>query len=150
MGDELALTNDPDWASDPAHADDNRWAHRPPMRWGVAAQRHDATTVPGRMFATLQRLARARASTQALRSDAEVWIADVDDPHVLAFGRYHPRCGPLLVLANFSDTSTAVDLAVLTRAGITAPHVVDASGGRAPELGPGFRLPAWGHVWVQG
>ena len=28
-GDELALTNDPDWASEPGHAGDNRWAHRP-------------------------------------------------------------------------------------------------------------------------
>ncbi|NUR08415.1 MAG: alpha-amylase, partial [Nocardioidaceae bacterium] len=32
-GDELALLNDPDWADEPAHADDNRWAHRPALPW---------------------------------------------------------------------------------------------------------------------
>lgn len=31
MGDELAMLNDPHWASDPAHASDNRWVHRPRM-----------------------------------------------------------------------------------------------------------------------
>ncbi len=29
MGDEIAMLSDADWAADPAHADDNRWMHRP-------------------------------------------------------------------------------------------------------------------------
>ena len=35
MGDELGLLNDRGWAGDPAHAGDNRWAHRPRMPWPV-------------------------------------------------------------------------------------------------------------------
>ncbi|GAB2538512.1 alpha-amylase family protein [Brachybacterium huguangmaarense] len=38
MGDEIALLNDPDWADDPAHAADNRWAHRPAMPWDAVAE----------------------------------------------------------------------------------------------------------------
>lgn len=36
MGDELALLNDDQFAADPAHADDNRWIHRPEMPWPIA------------------------------------------------------------------------------------------------------------------
>ena len=35
MGDELAMLNDPDWAAEPGHEDDNRWAHRPRMDWAA-------------------------------------------------------------------------------------------------------------------
>ncbi|WP_238638425.1 alpha-amylase family protein [Dermabacter sp. HSID17554] len=38
MGDELGMLNDPHWASDPAHADDNRWVHRPRMDWDLARE----------------------------------------------------------------------------------------------------------------
>ena len=38
MGDELGLPNDPGWADDPAHADDNRWVHRPRMPWPVPTE----------------------------------------------------------------------------------------------------------------
>src|SRR5215217_6056609 len=40
-GDELALPNDPDWADEEGHGDDNRWAHRPRLPWPAAELRHD-------------------------------------------------------------------------------------------------------------
>ena len=66
MGDELGLRNDPHWADDPAHADDNRWMHRPPMDWEAAERRHD----PGRSRAHLGGAAAARggAARHAARS----------------------------------------------------------------------------------
>ena len=33
-GDELGQPNDPGWAAEPGHEDDNRWAHRPAARLG--------------------------------------------------------------------------------------------------------------------
>ena len=56
MGDELAVLNDPQWADDLAHEDDNRWMHRPAMDWAAAARRHDPETVEGRMFAAIRAL----------------------------------------------------------------------------------------------
>ena len=47
-GDELGLPNDPVWASEPGHEDDNRWAHRPRLDWALAAHRTDLTTTTGR------------------------------------------------------------------------------------------------------
>src|SRR4029077_3358293 len=60
-GDELGQTNDPWWADEEGHEDDNRWAHRPRLDWSLAAQRHDLRTVPGRVFSGLAHLARVRA-----------------------------------------------------------------------------------------
>ena len=37
-GDELAQPNDPDWADEEGHEDDNRWAHRPRLDWTRAAR----------------------------------------------------------------------------------------------------------------
>jgi len=65
-GDELALRADPGWAQEPGHGGDNRWAHRPRLPWQPnalgeqAADRHDGTTVTGRVFQGLARLARVR------------------------------------------------------------------------------------------
>ena len=61
MGDELALRNDPAWDAEPAHADDNRWAHRPRMPWDVAERRHQPGTVEHRVFQGLAHRARVRA-----------------------------------------------------------------------------------------
>ena len=40
MGDELGLLNDPDWAEEPGHAEDNRWVHRPRMPWPAPEDLH--------------------------------------------------------------------------------------------------------------
>ena len=37
MGDELAMLNDYHYGDDPAHAEDNRWVHRPVMDWDAVA-----------------------------------------------------------------------------------------------------------------
>ena len=57
-GDELGQPNDPDWAAEPGHEDDNRWAHRPRLDWARAEQRHDRGTVAGRVFGDLVALVR--------------------------------------------------------------------------------------------
>ena len=62
MGDEIAMVNDPDWAAEPGHESDNRWAHRPRMDWARAERRHELHTVEGRVFLGIRHLARcARA-----------------------------------------------------------------------------------------
>ena len=38
MGDEIGLFNDYDFADEPAHAHDNRWMHRPNMKWAQPGQ----------------------------------------------------------------------------------------------------------------
>jgi amylosucrase len=89
-GDELGQPNDPHWAEEPGHEDDNRWAHRPRLDRERAEERHDTSTVGGRVFADLAALARARAGLPHLHASVETALGPVDDPGVLVTVREHP------------------------------------------------------------
>jgi amylosucrase len=148
MGDELAMLNDDSWDADPAHADDNRWLHRPALDWTAAERRTDPTTVEGRMFAAVQRLAAARRSTPSLRSDAETRYLRHHHPRVLAYVRSHPRAAPVLCVACFSDDEEVVDAAVLHHAGITSPVHLHSSTGELTLRDGALVMPAWGFAWL--
>jgi amylosucrase len=89
-GDELGQPNDPSWADEPGHEDDNRWAHRPRLDWARAEDRHDRATVAGRVFGDLVELVAARARLVHLHGSVETSVGPVDDPGVLVTVREHP------------------------------------------------------------
>jgi amylosucrase len=148
MGDEIALRNDDGWDADPAHADDNRWLHRPRMDWAAADRGTDTGTVEGHVFGALSALGAARRSTESLRSDADTEILEVDNPHVLAFRRKHPRATPVLVLANFSDHAETVGVHVLHLAGLVDTRLAEPMAGRLALEQGRLRLEPWGFAWV--
>jgi amylosucrase len=148
MGDEVAMRSDPDWAADPSHADDNRWLHRPVMDWAAAGRRSDPATIEGRVFSALRRLAAARASTEALRSDGTTTVLHPRSPHVLAYARSHARAAPVLGLACFSDTEQLVEHQLLDEAGIHTPLLLHSTTGRLDFQDGMLRLPPWGFAWV--
>jgi amylosucrase len=148
MGDELAQRNDPDWALDPTHAEDNRWVHRPMMDWPAAERRHDQSTLEGRVFAVIRRLVAIRGSQPALQAGGETELLTPDDPHVLAYRRRHPTTHPLVAMANFSDWWQSVDIGLLGAAGIDDPRHVHSTRGRLDASEGRLHLPPWGFVWL--
>jgi amylosucrase len=149
MGDEIGLPNDGDFGADPAHAGDNRWLHRPPMDWTAAARRHDPTSVEGRVFAGVAGLSRTRAGLMALCAGTQPALVDAGSRHVLAYRRRHPRSGPLLAVAAFSDDPVQLDRGVLTGAGGLPADVRLAAATPGTELTAyALELPAWGHAWL--
>ena len=72
MGDEIGLLNDPHWDDDPAHSDDNRWVHRPPMPWPVP---EDHALLEG-----VRRLISARAGTPHLHAATGTRVLDPTTP----------------------------------------------------------------------
>ena len=102
MGDELGLANDPHWADEAGHEDDNRWAHRPRMDWDLAGRRNDPSTPTGRIFAGLRHLASVRAGLAHLHACVKAQVLDLADPGVLPVLRRHPL-GPFLGLYNVTD-----------------------------------------------
>ena len=102
MGDELGLPNDPLWADEPGHGDDNRWAHRPRMPWDLAEARHDPGSVPGRIYARLQAMVQARAGLPHLHASLQAQVLEPSDPGVLAVLRRHPL-GPMMGLYNMTE-----------------------------------------------
>jgi amylosucrase len=119
MGDEVGLCNDLTYLDEPAHADDSRWMQRPRMDWDAVARSTDPDTVEFQIRSALLRVFHTRAVTGALTQGGDSWIVDVDDPRVFAFGRYHPREGRLLGVANMAEVEVTVTPDVFGRVGLS-------------------------------
>ncbi len=146
-GDELGQANDPDWADEDGHADDNRWAHRPRLDWARAGDRASATTVAGRAFSGLAHLAQVRASLVHLHASVPSEILHQDDAGVLATIRRHP-VGPLVGLYNVTAHWRPIHLSLLRAHGISAPF--EAISGTPVLAAPDdtFVLPPYAAWWV--
>jgi amylosucrase len=136
-GDELGLPNDPHWADEPGHEDDNRWAHRERIDWTEAASSRDPSTRAGRVFQGLAHLARVRAGLPQLHASGTTEVlADTEDG-ILAVRRGHPS-GPMVCVYNVTGQWRHVSLELFRAAGIREP--VDAIGGHAVYAGPDGRV----------
>jgi amylosucrase len=139
MGDELGLRNDPSWADEPAHADDNRWAHRPRMPWDVADRRHVDGTVEHQLWSGLTAAMRVRAGLPALHAAVPTTLLDPVNPAVVAWARHAPS-QTLIALHNM----TAVPQ-VWPRDAVPLPDPLhDALSGASP----GLVLPPYGSLWL--
>jgi amylosucrase len=145
MGDELGLLNDPHWADEPGHAEDNRWVHRPRMPW--AADGSLPAGPPG-LAAGLADILAARRRLPHLHAAVPTEIWDPRDPGVLLVVRRHPR-GPLLCAANVTGEERQVAADVLHWLGLHAAGLVDALTGDRPHLVDGaVRLPPYAAAWL--
>jgi len=125
-GDELGMANDLDWAREPGHDDDNRWAHRERLDWAVAARRGDLDTVPGKVFQGLRHLARVRAGLPQLHASAQTEVLLDTDDGVLAVVRMHPS-GSMVCVHNVTARWQTVEVRHFADVGIEHPY--DALGG---------------------
>jgi amylosucrase len=133
MGDELALRNDVHWDDEPAHADDNRWVHRPRMPWDVAERRHVDGTVEHRVWLGLRSAVQVRAGQPALHASVDPELLDPVNPGVFAFVRHAPGT-TLVALHNVTDDVQEWPVAAVPLEG--ALHDVLADG--APEAQGGI------------
>ena len=102
-GDELGTPNDPEWAAEKGHENDNRWAHRPRLDWRLAADRHDLRTDAGKIFQGLVHLGRVRASLPQLHASAESRVyGEHIDRGLLVVHRAH-AAGPMLAIYNVTE-----------------------------------------------
>jgi amylosucrase len=140
MGDELGLRNDDGWSADPAHADDNRWLHRPFMDWAAAERRHDPESVEGRLWAGLRRLIEVRRATRAVHAQGRAEAIWTGNDHV--FGLWREHAGDhLLLLVNFTAEPQPLHRAVIHERGL---RWSDPAGGDFVVLEP------YQYAWVRG
>ena len=146
-GDELGMPNDPRWAAEPGHEDDNRWAHRARLDWERAAERADLSTTPGKVFQGLAHLAAVRAGLPQLHASATTRVALDSDDGVLVVVRTHPS-GAMVCVYNVTDRWQTVETRHFSDAGID--HPVDALGGHPVYGGPDGRaaLSPYAAWWV--
>jgi amylosucrase len=147
MGDELGMLNDPDWASEPGHEADNRWAHRPKMDWQLAAQRRQPHSIAQRIFNGIAHLQRVRSAHPQFHAAIAPTIAEVHDSAVLPVARVHPE-GTLLGLYNVSNAWRPYPSAALADWGLA--HGVDIVSGHRIHYGDDGNhwLPPYGFRWL--
>jgi amylosucrase len=120
MGDELGLLNDYSWADEPAHADDNRWVHRPRMPWPAVGE-------PG-VIDGLRRLIVVRRGIAQLHASRPAEVFTPYDPGVFLVLRRHPL-GPMLGAYNMTPEVRTVPSDLLATVGLDATchdHIADA------------------------
>jgi amylosucrase len=141
MGDELGLLNDAAWAADPAHADDNRWVHRPRMPWPLPPDEHG-------IQAGVRHLVQARAALPHLHASVPAHVLDHRDPGVLLVARRHPL-GPRLGAYNVMPEPRHVPLAVLRDLGLDVTRLVDHVSGSTPTVrDDAVQLTPYASVWI--
>ena len=117
MGDELGLLNDYGYTNNPEHASDSRWMHRPRMDWEKVANRHDTTTIEGRLFSGFMRIVSTRRKTAQLNSRYDTDILQTGHPHLFCLANRHPL-GTLACVYNFSDSTQYLNVQPLYDSGI--------------------------------
>ncbi len=144
LGDEVAQLNDPTYADDPARRDDPRWVHRGNKPRDRYAERRDAGTPAGRVFARLTRLIAVRQATPEF-AGAELIGFHVPAATVLGFQR--PGADDVvLVLANVGGAQVLID--PLTLSGFER-NARDLVHGVTVDLDEGIALAPHGFVWLR-
>ncbi len=101
-GDEIGQLNDYTYHDDPNKREDSRYLHRGSFSWKDAEKRNSKKSRQGRIFPELKKMEELRKKTAVFDSDADTWIVETGNDHVLGIGRY--RAGEkLIALFNFSD-----------------------------------------------
>ncbi len=101
-GDEIGQKNDYTYHDDPHKWDDSRYLHRGNLDWDSVARRKEEGTREERLFDAIGRLAGLRASNRVFENEADTWIVETYNDHILGIGRYY-RGEKLIALFNFSD-----------------------------------------------
>ena len=146
MGDELALPNDDGYLSNPDHAHDSRWIHRPRMDWALADARQSGETPAARVFRGTRHILARRAATPALHAAVPVRVVASGNDAVFAFQRL-AQTGTLLGLFNFTEHWQHLPEAVVRALGAQVLH--DALSDQPVVSHNGqIALPPYARVWL--
>ncbi len=101
-GDEIGQLNDYSYHDDPLKWDDSRYLHRGDFHWDEAKLRKNPKTRQGRIFQAIKKLEKIRTRHDVFDSEADTWIVEPWNDHILGIGRYY-RGEKMIALFNFSE-----------------------------------------------
>ncbi len=146
MGDELALLNDHGYLTNPDHAHDSRWIHRPKMDWALAERREAGDTPSAQVFRGTRAILARRKVVQALHAAVPIRVVPSGNDAVLAVQRLAPT-GTLVALFNFTERWQLLPEAQARALGASLMH--DAlSNHRVETYQAQIVLPPYARVWL--
>jgi len=138
-GDEIAQENDNAYHNDPLKREDSRYLHRGDMDWTKAELRTREDTPEGRVFTAVRELETRRAEHAAFDTEADTWILDTGNNHIVGIGRYY-RKEQILALFNFGSEDATAWLR-------DEKEYTDLMDGTAGDAGA-VKVPAGGFRWL--
>ena len=100
-GDEIGQLNDYTYHENPLRWDDSRYLHRGALPWDEVEKRKSTTARPGKIYRAIAKLRKIRESHVVFKNDADTWIIDTGNDHILGIGRYYGG-EKLIAFFNFS------------------------------------------------
>jgi amylosucrase len=146
LGDELGTLNDYSYFGDPAKSGDSRWVHRPRLKPSLLEQRHDPSTVPGRVFAGLRSLIQLRKSLPVLY-DGDMEVIATGNLHIFGYVRQHGG-QRLLILCNFAEQPQTIEGNVLRMYG-PGTRFADLISGIAIGVTESLTIQPYQYLWLE-
>ncbi len=100
-GDEIGMLNDYTYHDNPLRASDSRYLHRGYLNWDEVKRRKTKGTRQNQIFTAIDKLRKLRFANEVFHSEADTWIVDTSNDHVLGIGRYY-NGQKLIAFFNFS------------------------------------------------
>ena len=139
-GDEIGQLNDYTYHENPQKWDDSRYIHRGDLNWADVDLRKKKGTRQEKIFSGLKQLEYVRMKNDVFLNDADTWIVECYNDHVLGIGRYYNK-QKMIALFNFNDN--------FETAWIDEPEdYEDMLTGEKGIKARGFGLPAYGFRWL--
>ena len=138
-GDEIAQENDNAYHDDPLKREDSRYLHRGDLDWTKAGLRNREDTPEGQVFAAIRELETRRAEHVAFDTEADTWILDTGNNHIVGIGRYY-RKEQILALFNFGSEDATAWLR-------DEKEYTDLTDGTVGDAGA-VKVPAGGFRWL--
>ena len=138
-GDEIGQKNDYTYHENPLKWDDSRYLHRGDLNWDEVALRNDPSTREGRIFNALRVMEKIRAEHEVFDSEADTWIVEPYNDHILGIGRYF-KGEKLIALFNFSQNDETAWI------NESDPYYDLITG--EPREAQNINLPAYDFVWL--
>jgi amylosucrase len=146
-GDELALCNDRSYEAEPAICGDNRWMHRPVIRWELLGRLSEKGSEERRIREGIRRFATVRKDSPEFAGSSPYQMMRNDNAHVFSFLRESGE-RKTLVLSNFSEEDQWIDAGISLRAGFSGT-LLDRISAQEPVIrGKSIRIPALSCLWL--
>ncbi|MDA8196151.1 MAG: alpha-amylase family protein [Actinomycetota bacterium] len=146
MGDEIALLNDYDWDQELGHQGDNRWVHRPKMKWEIIDQ-IGKNPLAQRVLSKIRHLVAVRKSLPQLEASVEAEVLDIMDPSILPLVRRHHE-GSILILTNVSEGVRYYPISEISKIGISNPFDALTSQYLRADQNGYLRFEPYDHLWI--
>lgn len=143
LGDEVGMLNDYSYRQDAGKAHDNRWVHRPYANLQAMEQRHDPTTIAGRIFIPLQRMIALRTSHSIFAADHPTHWLNGYHNHIVLFARRHDQQA-VYIAVNFTPWPQSIDLHRF----VTNSRVTDLLTDTTYWNSEWLTLPPYGMAWL--